>query len=170
MEAINMKINIQAQSYLENFKKTGTLGEGAERKQIEGMDAMLAVMTKSNTFADIVQLDNSAGDTNSAVGYINLLPEAARESVPSGFGEVTSYEAEFKGSADDPDELLVAYDGPESHHVFYGAVPSPDEPIIFFEAMAKGDKGLIAAMKCSNSDGVVNGYAEMLEIPWHLAR
>jgi hypothetical protein len=168
-----MEINMHVQKLMDNFLKTGTLGRPkAERHEFQGMEAMLGVSIKSGDMVDITSLDNKMGDRDARENYIDLNPKEAINHVADGFGEVTSFKAEFKGPADNPDEAFASIEGPTSRKIFYGAASDPSQPITFFEALAKDNRGMIVASRftMSEQDKSINGYAEALEIPWHIAR
>jgi hypothetical protein len=168
-EETKMQINMHVDTMMRNFYQTGSLGQGAERTDLEGMDAMMVVMTRANDCNDIAVLDNTAGDNDKNSGIIDLRPEDAQKLVPSGFGPITSCRAEFKGPAGDLEGITAEIDGPESRKIVHMAIEGDD--ITIFEARSQGDKGLLTAGKIGkDKSGMPQGYMEMLEIPWHMAR
>jgi len=164
-----MQINIHADNMMRNFYQTGTLGQGAERTGLEGMEAALALMTRTNDSADIAAFDNKPGDRDQTPYIIDLSPDAAQALVPPGFGPVTSCRAEYKGEARDPESMTAEIDGPESRKIVHVALEN--DTVTIFEARSQGQKGLITAGKFTQDpEKGLTGYMEMLEIPWHMAR
>ncbi|MGV8125565.1 MAG: hypothetical protein AB2L14_37960 [Candidatus Xenobiia bacterium LiM19] len=163
-----MQINIHAQDMMKSFYETGTLGQGAQRKEFEGAeDTMIFVMPRVNDCAEIAAFDNTAGDNDKTDGVIDLRPEDAVKLVVPGFGDITSCKAEFKGTTEDMNEMTLEINGTESRLIKHMALSGDN--MFIFEARSKGDKGLITASKLSG-DVEAKGYVEMLEIPWHMAR
>jgi hypothetical protein len=164
-----MQVNMHVRTMLENFRQTGTLGEGADRQTYDAREAAMGVLFKAGDAIDIASHDNTDADRDRVEGSIDLNPQQGVDLVPGGFGGVTSYRAEFKGSIDDPEEVTAVITGPQSKKIFYSSA-MPGEPFIVFEALSKDDAGMIVASKFTKEGKEYSGYSESLEIPWHMAR
>jgi hypothetical protein len=161
-----MHINIHAQTMINRFAETGSLGIGVTRSEYENADAIGMVERFSRDCKEITLLDNTEGDRNSTSGIIELTPEAAG-TLGGGFPGYTSCIAEFKGSAQDPEEMLAAIGG-ESKRIMRFAVSGNE--VTLFDAIADHTRGHVTAGRFTIGKDKVKGYLEELNIPWQIAK
>ncbi|MCE7873613.1 hypothetical protein DYH09_25015 [bacterium CPR1] len=172
MNTVNLPTSVEER--LSRFRSQGTLGEGAERTQVDGKEAAIAMMIKLRDIADVTALDQGKGDRDTAPGRLDVAPDVASTVAPMGFGAVSRLVGSFQGEAADPDSATLHFEG-QDRSKYYHMESTPNGQgggqVTFYECLSKGDSGLIQASRFDVSGpGEIHGYAEQLMVPWHLAK